>query len=282
MIVVLGSRGQLGSDILDVLGKDAFGISHREIEIKNIDDCKKILKDADLAINCAAYINVDDCEDHPEEAFMVNAIGARNVASICGERDITNIYISTDFVFDGTKFQPYSEEDNPSPINVYGLTKFAGEVFTKNYCKKFYIIRTSSLFGIKGARGKGGNFVEWMIKKAKDNEEIKVVDDIIMSPTNTKDIAKIIKMIIKKDLPYGVYHLVNGGFCSWFGFAKKIFEFLDINARLFPIKSQELQRKASRPKFSALENKKLNSLGFKIRNWDCALNDYLVNKGYLK
>lgn len=280
-VAIIGSTGQLGSDILEVFGEDALPLSHNEIEVKDINSCRRVLKDVDTVINCAAYVKVDDSEDHPEEAFMVNAIGARNVALVCNEKKIKNVYISTDFVFDGEKKEPYQEEDNPKPINTYGLSKYAGEIFIGNYCMKFYIIRSASLYGEKGARGKGGNFVNWMIKKANNNEIIKVVDDIVMSPTYTKDAAEMIKNIIEKELPYGIYHVVNQGYCSWFEFAKKIFEFLEIDAKLFPIRSDELNRKARSPKFSALESKKLNSFGLRMRSWEDALKDYLRKK-YLK
>lgn len=277
-VAIIGSTGQLGSDISDIFGEEALSLSHDEIEVKDISSCRGILRDVRVVINCAAYVKVDESEDNPEEAFMVNAIGARNVALVCNEYRMKNVYISTDFVFDGEKREPYNEDDNPNPINTYGLSKYSGEIFTKNYCKKFYIIRTASLYGKKGARGKGGNFVDWMIEKANNNDIIKVVDDIMMSPTYTRDAAEMIKNIIEKELPYGIYHVVNHGYCSWFEFAKKIFQFFDIDAKLFPIKSEELNRKARRPKFSALENVKLNSFGLKMRNFEDALKDYLGEK----
>ena len=280
-VAIIGSTGQLGSDIFEVFGEKALPFSHDEIEVKDINSCRKILKDVDIVINCAAYVKVDESEDNPEKAFMVNAIGARNVALVCNEKKMKNVYISTDFVFDGNKNKPYQEDDQPNPINTYGLSKYVGEMFTRNYCTKFYIIRSSSLYGEKGARGKGGNFVNWMIEKANNNEIIKVVDDIVMSPTYTKDAAEMVKNMLDKKLPYGIYHVTNQGYCSWFEFAKKIFEFLDIDAKLFPIKSDELNRKASRPKSSALENTKINRFGLRMRNWEDALKDYLREKRYL-
>lgn len=279
-VAIIGANGQLGSDLMDVLGEKALPLSHDEIEVKDVNSCIKVLKDVDAVINCAGYVNVDGSEDNPEEAFMVNAIGARNVALVCNEKKMKNVYISTDFVFDGNMKKPYQEDDQPNPINTYGLSKYTGEIFTRNYCPQYYIIRSSSLYGEKGARGKGGNFVDWMIKKANNNEIIKVVDDIVMSPTYTKDAAERIKNIIEKELPYGIYHVVNQGYSSWFEFAKKIFGFLDIDANLSPIKSEELDRKATRPKFSALENAKLNSFGLRMRSWEDALMDYLREKGY--
>ena len=282
-VAIIGSTGQLGSDISETFGNLALPLSHDEIEVKDVNSCRRVLKsiDADTVINCAAYVKVDDSEDHPDEAFMVNAIGARNVALICNERQMKNVYISTDFVFDDNKKEPYQEDDPPNPINIYGLSKYAGEILTRNYCTKFYIIRSASLYGIKGARGKGGNFVDWMVEKATNNEPIKVVDDVVMSPTYAKDAAEMIKNILEKELPYGIYHVTNHGYCSWFDFAKKILEFLDIDAKLFPINSDELNRKAKRPKFSALESSKLNGFGLRLRNWEDALKDYLIEKGYL-
>lgn len=277
-VAVIGSTGQLGNDFSDLFGEDALPLSHDMIEVKDIDSCRMVLKEVDVVINCASYVRVDESEDEPAEAFMINAIGARNVARVCDERQIKNVYISTDFVFDGKKKELYNEYDYPNPINAYGLSKYAGEIFTINYCKKFYIIRSASLYGKKGARGKGGNFVDWMIEKAKNDELIKVVDDIVMSPTYTRDAAEMVKKIIEKELPYGVYHVANQGYCSWFEFARKIFEFLNTNAKLYPIKSKELNRKARRPKFSALESRKLNIFGLAMRSWEDALKDYLVEK----
>ncbi|MCX6821920.1 MAG: dTDP-4-dehydrorhamnose reductase [Candidatus Aenigmarchaeota archaeon] len=286
-VAIIGSTGQLGSDILEVFGEEAIPLSHDEIEVKDINSCRRVLKDVDTVINCAAYINVDQSEDHPDEAFMVNAIGARNVALICNARKMKYAHISTDFVFDGNvsslrgssqfnrKKKSYHEDDEPNPINTYGLSKYAGEIFIRNYCTEFYIIRSASLYGKKGARRKGGNFVEWMIEKSNNNEIIKVVDDVIMSPTYTKDAAEMIKDIIETKLPYGIYHVANRGYSSWFEFAKEIFKILEINAKLFPIKLSELNRKARRPKFSALESKKLNKFGLKMRRWEDALKDYL-------
>ena len=277
-VAVIGSTGQLGSDILGVFGEKALPLSHDDIEVTDIDSCKRALRDVDVVINCAAYVKVDDNEDHPEEAFRVNTIGAMNVALVCNENRMKNVYISTDAVFDGNKKMPYNETDIPNPINIYGLSKYAGEILTRNYCNRFYIIRSSSLFGIKGARGKGGNFVDWMISKAYNNEIIKVVDDIIMSPTYAKDAAGMIKNIIEKELPFDTYHVTNSGYCSWFEFSKKIFEISNIDAKLFPIKASELGRKAKRPEFSALESAKLSNFDLRMRNWGDALKDYLRNK----
>lgn len=212
--------------------------------------------------------------------FQVNAIGALNVARIANEIDSINVYISTDYVFDGTKGKPYTEEDTPNPINVYGVSKYAGEIFTRNYSPKHYVIRVSSLFGVAGASGKGGNFVETMIRLAKERKEINVVNDIVMSPTYTKDATVAIKKILEKSLPYGVYHVTNDVFCTWYEFAKAIFEIIGIEANLNPITSNEFPTTAMRPKFSALSIKKLKTFGIIMRPWREALKEYLQEKGH--
>ena len=278
-IAIIGASGQLGYDISNAFSKNSIPLSHEDIEIKNSKNCMDVFRLAkcDVIINCAAYTRVDDSEDFPEESFAINTIGAKNIALVCDELNITNVFISTDYVFNGEKNIPYTEEDRPNPVNIYGLSKYAGEVVTKNYCSKYYIIRLASIYGSRGGSGKGGNFVKWMIEKAKSGEPLNVVDDLVMSPTYTVDAAETIKSIIKRGLPYGVYHVTNQGHCSWFEFSKEIFKILDTNSKVIPIKSQELNRKAKRPKFSALQSTKLNRFGIEMRYWDDALRDYLIN-----
>ena len=192
-----------------------------------------------------------------------------------------NVYISTDYVFDGTKGGPYTEKDTPNPLNVYGLSKYAGEVFTRNYSGRYYIIRVASLYGVAGARGKGGNFVEFMIQKDRNGEEIRVVDDMFMSPTYTRDVAVMLKRFLEIEPDFGVYHMVNEGYCSWYEFTKEIFSILGWDVQVIPIKSAELKRLAKRPLFSALKNEKLAKLGLRMRHWKDALKDYLVEKGWI-
>ena len=285
MIAVIGANGQLGSDIIKEFEKtvEIIPLTHNDIEITDPESCR-VLKETrpEIVINCAAYVRVDDCEIYPNQAFNVNAIGAYNIARVCEEMNAVNIYISTDYVFDGTKGKPYSENDFPNPINIYGLSKFAGEIATANYFSKHYIIRVASLYGVKGARGKGGNFVETIVEKAKKGEELRIVDDIIMSPTYTKEVAMALKKFIKTMPEFGIYHMVNEGYCSWFEFAKEILTLTNLNAEIKPVKSEEIKRLAKRPKFSALKNEKIEKLGINMRNWREALRDYLTEKGYLQ
>ena len=281
-VAIIGANGQLGSDLVKVFGEDAIPLTHKDLDVTNIDSLD-VLKELcpDVIINTAAYHRTDECEENPEKTFLVNSVGARNVAIIAKETNAINIYISTDYVFDGEKGKPYSEKDVPNPINAYGVSKYAGELLTRYIHRKHYIIRVASLFGVAGASGKGGNFVETMIRLAKAGREIRVVNDIFMSPTYTKDAATAIKAIIENKLPYGVYHVTNKGFCSWYEFSKAIFEITGIEAKLIPITSKEFPTKARRPKFSALSTEKLSSYGINMRSWREALRAYLKEKGHI-
>jgi dTDP-4-dehydrorhamnose reductase len=282
-IVVIGSTGQLGTDLMKALKHEheTVGLTHQDIEVTDYASCQ-ILKNyhPDVIINTAAFHKTDQCEEEPVKTFTVNAIGAKNIAIISKEIEAITVFISTDYVFDGSKKKPYTEDDAPNPINTYGISKLAGELFTKQN-PKHYVIRIASLFGVAGASGKGGNFIETMITKAKKNESISVVDDMWMSPTYTKDAASTIKKIIEAKLPFGTYHATNHGYCTWFQFAQEIFKITNLNPTLMPIKTSQLQMKAKRPQFSALKSIKLPKYGIKMRNWKEALYDYLVEKGHI-
>jgi len=282
-IVIIGSTGQLGTDLVKILQDDneVIGLTHNDIEVSDYKSCL-ILKELkpEVIINTAAFHKTDQCEEEPLKTFSVNAIGAKNVATISKEINAITVYISSDYVFDGSKKEPYTEEDTPNPINTYGISKLAGELYTKQN-PKHYIIRVASLFGVAGASGKGGNFVETMIKKALNKEVINVVDDMWMSPTYTKDAALIIKKILKANIPYGVYHATNKGYCTWFQFAQEIFKLTGLTPIIKPIRTDQLQMKAKRPRFSALESVKLPKYGIQTRRWEEALKEYLIEKGYL-
>jgi dTDP-4-dehydrorhamnose reductase len=282
-IAVIGATGQLGTDIIKTLENvhEVVGLSHKEIEIANYESCM-ILKEhkPNFIMNTAAFHKTDQCEDEPLKTFSVNAIGPKNVAAISKEICATNVFISTDYIFSGSKNEPYTEDDTPDPINTYGISKLAGELFTKQ-TPNHYIFRVASLFGIAGASGKGGNFVETMITKAKKNEPITVVDDMWMSPTYTKDAAKTIKRILELSLPFGIYHLTNQGQCTWFQFAQEIFNLTGLAPDLKRIETSQIQTKAKRPLFSALKTMKLAKYNLEMRNWKEALYSYLVEKGHL-
>jgi dTDP-4-dehydrorhamnose reductase len=283
-IAVIGSTGQLGTDLVKTLedGHEIIGLAHKDIEIADYESCL-ILKEhrPDIVIDTAAFHKTDQCEEEPLKTFNVNAIGARNVAIISNEMEATAVFISTDYVFDGTKNEPYTEDDTPSPINTYGISKLAGELFTRQNIKH-YIVRIASVFGSAGASGKGGNFVETMITKAKNGESISVIDDMWISPTYTKDASLTIKKIVESKLPYGTYHATNSGCCSWYQFAENIFQLTGLNPVLTPINSEQLFRKAKRPRLSALRSTKLSKYGIETREWKEALRAYLIEKRHIR
>ena len=283
-IAVIGSTGQLGTDLMKTLNDDheLVGLTHQDIEVADYDSCLILKKhQPDIVINTAAFHKTDQCEKEPLKTFSVNAIGAKNVALISKEIATTAVFISTDYVFDGSKKEPYTEDDVPAPINTYGISKLAGEHYTRQN-PKHYIVRIASVFGKAGASGKGGNFVETMITKAKKNETITVIDDMWMSPTYTKDAASILKGILELQLPFGVYHATNKGYCSWYQFAQEIFQLTGLNPTLTPIKTEQLSLKARRPRFSALKSTKLSSYNIEPREWKEALRAYLIEKGHIQ
>lgn len=236
----------------------------------------------DTVINTAAYHITSECESNPLQAFEVNAIGQRNVAIICKEIHATCIYISTDYVFDGSKGKAYTENDIPSPLNVYGVSKLCGEIFTRNIADRYYIIRTASLFGIRGSRAKGGNFVDTVVEHISKGKEMKVVDDIIMSPTHTMDVAVAIKKLIGINAPWGIYHVVNTGATSWYDFAVCIADIIGVGHELIrPTKSDMGHMVVRRPKNSSLSTDKLQGIGINMPPWKVALKTYMKAKGYL-
>jgi dTDP-4-dehydrorhamnose reductase len=281
-ITVIGSTGQLGTDLMKVLSNkhEILGLTHRDVEVTEHSSCKVLTeRQPDVIINTAAFHKTDQCEEEPLKTFSVNALGARNISTVSKEIGATAVFISTDYVFDGFKNEPYIEDDVPNPINTYGISKLAGEFYTKQNPKQ-YIMRVASLFGVAGASGKGGNFVETMITQAKKNEPISVVDDMWMSPTYTKDAALAIKRIVESQLPFDTYHASNQGYCTWFQFANEIFRATGLNPTVKPTKTNQLQTSARRPAFSALKNVKLLKHGIEMRGWKEALHAYLAEKGY--
>jgi len=288
-ILIIGADGQLGSDLVKVLEKE-YKLLTPTIEELDITDFKKtkeyILKNSpDLIINTAAFHNVDECEKNPEKSFLINTLAVKNLAEICKEKDIVLVHISTDYVFglDKNRRTPYTESDLPGPVNIYGISKLAGEYCIRYILEKYFIVRPAALFGVAGCKEKGRlNFVETMIKLAKEGEEIKVKNDEFTSPTYTKELAEQIKELIKTE-HYGIYHITNHGECSWYEFAKKIFELMNLKVNCQPVSSSQFQTFAKRPSYSVLENKKLKELGIdKMSHWQEALKKYLKEKGHIK
>lgn len=287
-IALIGANGQLSTDIINVFDKKYFFISplsHKDIEITNIEDTKKVLEkiNPDIVINTAAYHKVDEVEDNPEKAFLVNSVAQKNLAEICETNKWTLVFISTDYVFglDKERNASYIETDTPGPINVYGVSKLAGEYFTRYICKKHFVIRVCGLFGVAGSSGKGGNFVELMIKLGKEKGKVNVVNDQILTPTYTKNIAENLQELLKTE-NFGLYHMTSEGQCSWWEFTSEIFKQLKMKAKCNPVASSFFKTRAKRPAFSVLENYNLKKIGLnKMRSWKENLKLYLKEKGYL-
>jgi dTDP-4-dehydrorhamnose reductase len=287
-VLVIGANGQLGTDLcLTLHNFEVIPLTNLDIDVTDMNSVKEICyrHKPDAIINTAAYLRVDDCETNQDEAFRVNAIGARNVAVAAQEIDARVIFISTDQVFGGEdipKSTPYTEFDDPMPPNVYGRSKLAGEKFVQHLCLKYFIVRTSGLFGVAGSLGKGGNFVETIIKRAREQGELNVITDWVMSPTYTKDLAMKIAQLVTTEY-YGIFNITNRGACSWYEFATEILKQVGLKTPIISITSDKYDQKAKRPKFSVLDNYQLRLLGMDdMRPWPDALKDYMKEKGHLK
>jgi dTDP-4-dehydrorhamnose reductase len=282
--VLIGAGGQLGSDIVRTWPADSLvPLAHAAIDVTNREQVRSVIAEQrpELVINTAAFHNVDVCEDEPEKAFAVNAIGAMNVADACHEAGAALMHISTDYVFSGITGRAYSEDDAPDAINVYGVSKAAGEQLVRSRLPAHYIIRTSGLYGVAGASGKGGNFVERMLQLAgEEGRQLRVVDDQTLSPTFTADLAEKLADVAASR-QYGTLHVTSSDSCSWYEFARTIFERAGVQADLSPTTTAAFGAKAPRPAYSVLANGALPRIGLSLmRPWQDALQDYLRRKGH--
>ena len=284
-IAVLGSNGQLGSDIKKVLSNskhDTIFLDRTFVDIKNRETWTNLesLSSYDYIINCTAYNKVDDAEDSSDDAFLINAIFPHALAKIAKKSNAVLIHFSTDYVFDGQSQIAYKESDCPNPTSVYGLSKYCGEKNIQNTCEKYFIFRVSSLFGVAGSSGKGGNFIETMLRLAREGKELKVINDQIMSPTHTLDVANAVAHFINtKNANFGVFHCCCSDSCSWFEFTREIFSLTNTNSNLFETVYSDYKTKANRPKMSVLDNSKINFF-YQMPIWKTALIDYLKLRGY--
>lgn len=281
-IVIFGMSGQLGCDVAAALA--AHTVVASDPPRTDITDAKAVSAvvdhaKADWVINCAAMTHVDQCESEPSRAFAVNGIGARNVAQACAAAGATLVHISTDYVFDGNQATPYVESNTPRPVNVYGMSKLAGEWFASDACAQHYILRTSGLYGIHECRGKGTNFVETMLRLGAERETLSVVEDEVLTPTFTEDVAALIADIIDNKPRHGVYHATNEGSCSWRDFAMEIFTRCGLKVVVSGISAREWGAPARRPANSVLENKALEQIGMNhFGDWQDALSRYLSRR----
>jgi dTDP-4-dehydrorhamnose reductase len=279
-ILLIGADGQLGTDIQKVIkSPELIPLTISDIDItdkKSVDIIFEKYK-PDIAINTAGYSQVDKSEEDDISAFTLNAFAVKNLCLACKRHGTQLMHISSDYVFNGRTNKPYKETDIPSPGTVYGMSKLTGEFYVKELLDKYYIIRTCGLYGVRGCMGKGGgNFVENMINASKEKPVIRVVGDQIVAPTYTHDLAEKLALLVRTGR-YGIYHITNSGKCSWYDFAKKIFELTKISVRLEKASTAEFHSKANRPAFSVLENKNMQKAGIGgMRSWDKALEAYLI------
>lgn len=267
-VLVTGANGMLGQDLCPILEDEDYEVIETDIHNLDITNSKIVeefflSKQPEIVIHCAAYTNVDKAGEDLETARLINAKGTENLAKICKKIDATMVYISTDYVFDGTATEPYNPNDKTNPINNYGLTKLEGEAAVRKNLEKYYICRTSWLYGHHGK-----NFVETMLSLA-DKPELKVVDDQIGCPTWTVELSNAIVKILDNK-PYGIYHTCGSNYTSWYGFAKEIFDGINKKVNLLPCKTEEFPRPAKRPAYSVMDNDGI------CRDWRVALKDYLA------
>ena len=276
-VLVTGVKGQLGYDVMNELAKRGYegvGVDVAEMDITDAAAVDRVIKEAgvDSVVHCAAWTAVDAAEDNVEACRKVNANGTENIAKVCGELDIPMIYFSTDYVFDGQGERPW-EPDDPvvQPLNLYGQTKYEGELAVEKYVKNYYIVRIAWVFGKNGK-----NFIRTMLNLGKTHDSLTVVNDQIGTPTYTYDLARLVVDMLEKK-QYGKYHVTNeGGYISWYDFACEIFRQAGMDVKVSPVSSDEYPAKAKRPSNSRLEKKKLDEHGFtRLPSWQDALSRYL-------
>lgn len=277
-VLLIGATGQLATDLLKVLPpSDTVPLTHQQLDVCDYAAVRSALErhHPDVVINTSAFHKVDVCEDEVGKPFEVNTLAVRNLALLSRELDIVLMHFSTDYVFSGSKGRAYGEDDAPGPLSVYGVSKLAGEYFARTLCPRYFLVRTSGLYGVAGASGKGGNFVETMLRLAQQGAPIRVVNDQTLSPTYTRDLANKVVELLGTGR-YGLYHVTNSGSCSWYNFTRTIFRLAHLNVDVQPVTSAQFGAKARRPAYSVLANRNLKRAGLSLpRPWRQALEDYL-------
>lgn len=279
-VLVTGVKGQLGYDVVNELkkrGHEAVGVDIEEMDITDEESVNRVIREAapDSVIHCAAYTAVDAAEDNEELCRAVNARGTGNIARVCKALDIPMMYISTDYVFNGQGTRPWEPDDQREPLNIYGQTKYEGELEVEENLKKYFIVRIAWVFGVNGK-----NFIKTMLNLGKTRDKLSVVADQIGSPTYTFDLARLLVDMIETE-KYGRYHATNEGLCSWYDFACEIFKQAGMNVTVEPVTSDQFPVKAKRPMNSRISKDKLIENGFQpLPSWQDALRRYLTEIEY--
>jgi dTDP-4-dehydrorhamnose reductase len=282
-VAVVGSTGQLGQDLMRLFGEEAVGFTHQELDVTDEERVASAMSSAepDWVLNTAAFHRVDDCETNPTLTFAVNATGALNVARAAAAVGSGVAFFSSDYVFGGQdrgRDNPYEEGDAPHPLSVYGVSKVAGEQLVMQANPRHLVVRSAGLYGTATSR-KGWTFPELMLNKARNEGALRVVTDQVLSPTFTADLAGKTKELIEQDA-LGLFHLTNAGECSWFEFAQGALELAGVEAKMEQISTEQMNQRARRPPYSALDTTRLEAVGLEpLRPWKEALDDYLRAKG---
>ena len=281
-VAIIGSTGQLGQDLMRVFGEEAVGFAHEDLDVTDEESVASAVRSAgpDWVLNTAAFHRVDDCETNPTLTFAVNATGALNVARAAAVAGSGVAFFSSDYVFGGQNRErghPYEEGDDPHPLSVYGTSKVAGEQLVMQANPRHLVVRSAGLYGTATSR-KGWTFPELMLNKARTEGALRVVTDQVLSPTFTADLAQKTKELIEQDA-VGLFHLTNAGECSWFEFARGALELAGVDAKMEQISTEQMNQRARRPPYSALDSARLETAGLSpMRPWEEALGDYLRAK----
>ena len=274
-VLVTGAKGQLGHDVMNELAKrgyEGIGVDVQEMDITDAQAVDRVITEskADKVIHCAAYTAVDAAEDNVDLCRRVNAQGTENIAEVCKKLDIPMLYLSTDYVFDGEGTRPWEPDDERDPLNVYGETKYEGELAIEKNLEKYFIVRIAWVFGVNGK-----NFIKTMLNLAETHDTITVVNDQVGSPTYTYDLSRLLVDMIETE-KYGRYHATNEGLCTWYEFAVEIFRQAGVDVQVVPVTSEKFQAKAKRPHQRRLNEDKLDAMGFeRLPAWQDALSRYL-------
>ena len=274
-VLVTGVKGQLGHDVMNELAKrgyEGIGVDVEEMDITDREAVERVKREVhpDKVVHCAAWTAVDDAEDKEELCRKVNALGTENIARMCRKLSAPMIYLSTDYVFDGEGTRPWEPDDERHPLNVYGQTKYEGELAVEKYLDAYFIVRIAWVFGVNGK-----NFIKTMLRLSETHDTLTVVDDQVGSPTYTYDLARLLVDMLETE-KYGRYHATNEGLCSWYEFAKEIFRQAGREVKVLPVSSEEYPAKAKRPHNSRMNKEKLKEMGFTpLPSWEDALSRYL-------
>ncbi len=279
-VMIIGAGGQLGSDLVEVLrtSKDeVIPLARKDLDVTDPSAVREKLAQhlPEVIFNCSVYHPVDECESHPDCSFAVNATAVRELGLASKEVNAAVVHFSSDYVFDGELGRAYSEDDATTPVSVFGVSKVAGEQLLRAVLPRHFIIRTSGLYGLVGSRVKRGNFVETMLRLGRQNGRVRVVNDLRMAQTNTRNVAQQVLALIRTD-HYGTYHASDHGDYSWYEFALKIFEYSGMDVEVTPVSWRDMPGLAARPLYSVLENRRLMALGLdQMQPIDVALQSYL-------